>query len=548
MKEFWETRWLAEQHTPNEFEQAKLKRILEGFPSDVQSVLDVGCGTGWMLEALRSHYRFGVGMDFAVEGLRQVKSGCVQGICTSLPFKAASFDLILCAELIEHLDDEALTQLVAEINRVARRYILITTPYAERRELNMVRCERCLTTFHSSLHVRSFTEHTLEALFVKAGFRKIWIHCAGTRPYRSTLISRLNVALTAYYPYFSTPHSCPVCGNQAIRQMRARENPLSLVLEGLNAALAKVRRASPFSLCALFESGCATSRVYRRPSATHLQPVSKDLMAKQERMEAGRSFWDQRWEAYGAEEPSSKEWERAASLSAMIPDGTLSVLDVGCGRGVVSAQVSGRVGLTVGLDQSRPALLRLAVPVMQGCVDSIPFRAGAFDLVLCSEVLEHLPTAVLDRTVNEITRVAARYILVSVPLDEERTVALVRCEQCLASFHGSGHVRSFGRQELEGLFARRGFIACNRSYINRTHYESALLSRVNLACTGFYRHWRVGLSCPLCGNSNFSYQRIRSHPLNLVFDGLQRLMSIILPKRSSSLCVLFVRNTGRGSD
>ena len=255
MREFWENRWHAEHHTPNEFEQAKLEIILAGFPANVESVLDIGCGTGWMLEALRSHYRFGVGVDFSLEGLRQVNVSSVLGICTSLPFKTASFDLVLCAEVVEHLDDDQLAQLVAEINRVSRRYALITTPYAERRELNMVRCDRCFAIFHSSLHVRSFTEKSLPKTFAGAGFRSVWVRPAGYGQPRSTLLTKLNGVITGYYCHWRPNLRCPVCGNPGVRQQRARDNPLSLMLEATGRLVARLRPNVSHSLCGLFEKG-----------------------------------------------------------------------------------------------------------------------------------------------------------------------------------------------------------------------------------------------------------------------------------------------------
>ncbi len=253
MREFWENRWRAENHKPNEFEQAKLAVLLDGFPSDVGSVLDVGCGTGWMLEALQPHYRFGVGTDFSITGLRQIRRPPVQSVCAALPFRDASFDLVLLAEVVEHLDDATLAQTVAEIRRVSRRYALITTPYSERREVNLVRCERCLAHFHSSLHVRNFTPASLTAVFADAGFKAVWVRPAGEGPWRSSALTRLNGALTGYYPHWRPHLRCPVCGNEEVQRFRAREKPLAFALEALGRLPGWFHPHVPHSLCGLFE-------------------------------------------------------------------------------------------------------------------------------------------------------------------------------------------------------------------------------------------------------------------------------------------------------
>ena len=252
MRTFWENRWEAGTGV-NEFQRARLHVIREKFPSDAPAVLDIGCGTGWLLEGLRSLYRFGVGMDFALAGLRKLQGHRVAGACTLLPFRANSFDLALCAEIIEHLDDASLEQLLAEVRRVTRRYILVTTPHAEKRALNLVRCNRCLAVFHSSLHVRSFTEQVLRQRMSAAGFRPVWIKTAGVAFNRPLLPAKLNQLLTGYYCVWEPNLSCPVCGNRRIEHRRARENPVSLFLEGLGQLISLFRPRTPHSLCGLFE-------------------------------------------------------------------------------------------------------------------------------------------------------------------------------------------------------------------------------------------------------------------------------------------------------
>ncbi len=253
MKEFWEQRWRGDEGGLNEPQRAKLEVIREGFPSGVQTVLDVGCGTGRMLEELRLLYRSRVSTDFAIEGLRRIPGHRVVGNCLSLPFRADSFDLVFCAEVIEHLDDPSLARLLAEARRVTRRYLLITTPYAENRNLNLVRCNRCFAVFHSSLHVRSFTERSLEQTFATAGFRLIWIKPSGRYRAKPTSLVNLNRALTGYCSFWSPNLRCPVCGNSEIRQRRARENALSLVLEGASMISSYLKPSKPHNLCGLFE-------------------------------------------------------------------------------------------------------------------------------------------------------------------------------------------------------------------------------------------------------------------------------------------------------
>lgn len=82
------------------------------------------------------------------------------------------------------------------------------------------------------------------------------------------------------------------------------------------------------------------------------------------------------------------------------------MLDVCCGSGVVGASFKYRVGTMFGLDIT-PEMIALARTrldhVSQGTVYELPFRDGAFDLVVNREVLHLLPNP--ERPVSEIFRV-----------------------------------------------------------------------------------------------------------------------------------------------
>src|SRR5713226_4433874 len=68
-------------------------------------VLDAGCGSGYGSARLAAQARYVVGIDNSHEAFdaasRQFR--LVRGDCRILPFRAASFDLVVALEVIEHL-------------------------------------------------------------------------------------------------------------------------------------------------------------------------------------------------------------------------------------------------------------------------------------------------------------------------------------------------------------------------------------------------------------------------------------------------------------
>lgn len=87
-----------------------------------------------------------------------------------------------------------------------------------------------------------------------------------------------------------------------------------------------------------------------------------------------------------------------------------NVLEVGVGNGVVPYMLRG-AGFDVTTLDFDPAL----EPDVVASVTDMPFGDGAFDIVACFEVLEHIPWDRMPQALGEIQRVCRRYALISVP-------------------------------------------------------------------------------------------------------------------------------------
>lgn len=102
---------------------------------DGQRALDLGCGAGRHVHAMYYHSQCHVvGLDLGFEDVRTTRNGfgacpdmdpdtkrafsLTVGNALSLPFPDASFDKIVCSEVLEHIPDYE--QAVAEIDRILK--------------------------------------------------------------------------------------------------------------------------------------------------------------------------------------------------------------------------------------------------------------------------------------------------------------------------------------------------------------------------------------------------------------------------------------------
>lgn len=89
---------------------------------------------------------------------------------------------------------------------------------------------------------------------------------------------------------------------------------------------------------------------------------------------------------------------------------TAHVLNLGCSTGLIDAHLAPSVGQVTGVDIDEPGLsaaramgLGPNVRFLQADAMDLPFDDGAFDVVICSQVYEHVPDA--GKMMSEIRRV-----------------------------------------------------------------------------------------------------------------------------------------------
>ena len=183
MKSYYETYWEPEDWIGSRF-SGRLRNILEKHVRGA-AVLDAGCGDGgtygtWLASVARSY----AGVDISARAVERARARglAAQEIdeLAALPFPDASFDAVVCVEVLEHLLFPM--EAVRELGRVLRPdgVFIATVPNMAywRRRLDIA----VFGQFHplgtaegarrpwQDPHLRFFTRRSFRRLFVEAGF------------------------------------------------------------------------------------------------------------------------------------------------------------------------------------------------------------------------------------------------------------------------------------------------------------------------------------------------------------------------------------------
>lgn len=127
------------------------------------------------------------------------------------------------------------------------------------------------------------------------------------------------------------------------------------------------------------------------------------------------------------------------SFLAALPNDAMRVVDVGCGSGWVSNRVP-PLRQVLGIDIDEGITDRISRRGMVGSLPDLPLQDAQSDLVLCTDVIEHLTSEQVLATGIEFDRVSTRYVYLQTPHRERLVDSECHCRACGARWHISHHV------------------------------------------------------------------------------------------------------------
>jgi len=195
-----------------------------------------------------------------------------------------------------------------------------------------------------------------------------------------------------------------------------------------------------------------------------------------------RTFWelwklrnsiaaaDYDYRAHDSPIPLQRYWQRQRYRHIVgLIDGQGAVLDVGCGSShIIGALPNGSVALDVLINKLRFAR-RFRTPRVRASGFALPFAAASFPCVLCSQVIEHVPT--VPSMIDELCRVlkpGGRLVLGTPDYDRWEWVWIEKAYGLAApGGYADEHISHYTRKGLLEEFARRGYTHEATRYILR---------------------------------------------------------------------------------
>jgi SAM-dependent methyltransferase len=128
------------------------------------------------------------------------------------------------------------------------------------------------------------------------------------------------------------------------------------------------------------------------------------------------------------------------------PSGVL--LNIGAGNGALERLAAVEGWNVISVDPDASTLAKLSAPridTRQGVIENLPVDSDSVNVVVVSEVFEHLSPESMSAGLKEITRILkpTGKLLGTVPYRESLAANMVFCPDCKKVFHRWGHQQTF---------------------------------------------------------------------------------------------------------
>lgn len=231
--------------------------------------------------------------------------------------------------------------------------------------------------------------------------------------------------------------------------------------------------------------------------------------------------------------------EKVKKVLEEIPDDVSSILDIGCGNGIITNVLAQKYDV-IAVDRSAKALSFVKAKSIQASADEIPLESESVDMVFSSEMLEHLEENIFNDSIAEFKRLSKQYIFITVPNDENPDKLSIKCPKCDYVYNRPNHLRSFKEMSFVKLFPEYDIYRTFAFGKKVRYYNPVILKlkkRFSPSNSWIPYYWipenNRQTNCPSCEFS-FNYK----YKFSLIAFTLYIINVIISPKKPYWLFVL----------
>ena len=226
----------------SDLERSRTADIASMFPVSGTAALDIGARDGHFSRILAERFESVTALDLELPIIEITNVECVVGDIRRLEYDDNSFDLVLCAEVLEHIHPDSLKKACSELSRVTRQRLVIGVPYKQDIRIGRTTCRSCGAKNPPWGHVNRFDKEILARLFPDMVIERVSL--VGSVDKQTNWLSVLLMDL-AGNPYGTYDQEEPCVSCQSTLDHPPKRTPLQKVFSSLALYARSLTR--PFS-------------------------------------------------------------------------------------------------------------------------------------------------------------------------------------------------------------------------------------------------------------------------------------------------------------
>jgi len=179
---------------------------------------------------------------------------------------------------------------------------------------------------------------------------------------------------------------------------------------------------------------------------------------------------DYDYRAFDSRIPLQRYWQRCRyKIVCDMSRGARSTLDIGCGSSRILSGLDNGIGLDIQMTKLR-FIRSYGKPLVNAAINALPFKDNAFDCVVCSEVIEHIPSN--SKPFQEMSRVLQKGGKLILGTPDYGSLWWRVIERLYDVFAPGGyaeeHITRYTRRSLTEVMEQLGFAVERVRYIGRS--------------------------------------------------------------------------------